>query len=151
MVKRSLAVLGLVVFVFSLSGCATARKQKDMEIQGLKNQISVLESQVQSKDEEISSLKDAVNKAKEERIIVATPAVSKKKVIMEVKSRPNVKQIQIALANAGYNPGAIDGRMGKQTKEAIKAFQKANNLAADGKAGKRTWELLRDYLYKKIK
>lgn len=147
MVKRVLAVLFLVIFVFSLSGCATARKQKDMEIQGLRNQISVLETQIQSRDEEINSLRDALNKAIEEK----TAAASKKKVIGEVKSRPNTKQIQIALANAGYNPGAIDGKMGRLTRDAIRAFQRANNLAVDGKVGKKTWELLKDYLYKKIK
>jgi peptidoglycan hydrolase-like protein with peptidoglycan-binding domain len=120
-----------------------------MEMQGLKNQISVLEAQIQSKDEEIGSLRDALNKANEEKQAAAV-AVSKKK-IAEVKSRPNIKQVQIALANAGYNPGPIDGKMGKQTRDAIKAFQKANNLDVDARAGKKTWELLRGYLYKKIK
>jgi peptidoglycan hydrolase-like protein with peptidoglycan-binding domain len=41
--------------------------------------------------------------------------------------------------------------MGRQTREAIKAFQRAHNLAADGKVGKQTWALLKDYLYQKIK
>ncbi|MCM8792068.1 MAG: peptidoglycan-binding protein, partial [Candidatus Omnitrophica bacterium] len=59
--------------------------------------------------------------------------------------------IQIALKNAGYNPGEIDGKMGKQTRQAIRAFQKANGLVVDGKVGKRTWSLLREYLYKKAK
>ena len=149
MVKRVTAVLFLVIFIFSLSGCATARKQKDMEIQGLKNQISVLEAQVQSKDEEINSLRDAFAKANEEKQ-AAVSTVSKRK-IGEVKSRPNTRQIQIALSNAGYNPGRIDAKLGRQTVEAVKAFQKANKLAADGRVGKKTWDLLRDYLDKKIK
>jgi peptidoglycan hydrolase-like protein with peptidoglycan-binding domain len=140
----------LFIFLISLSGCATARKQKDLEIQGLKNQISVLEAEIQSKDEEISSLRDALSKTVEQKAELAKE-VGRKKVIGEAKSRPSVKQIQIALTNAGYNPGSIDGRMGKQTREAIKAFQKANNLKEDGKVGKETWSLLRGYLYKKIK
>jgi carboxyl-terminal processing protease len=57
----------------------------------------------------------------------------------------------MALKNAGYDPGKIDGKMGKQSSEAIKAFQKANNLPVDGKVGKKTWSLLRDYLNKKVK
>ena len=80
-----------------------------------------------------------------------TKTISKKKMVGEVKSRPKTKQIQIALENAGYNPGRIDGRMGRQTREAIKAFQRANNLIADGKVGKKSWNLLKEYLYKKIK
>jgi peptidoglycan hydrolase-like protein with peptidoglycan-binding domain len=71
--------------------------------------------------------------------------------VVEIKSRPNIKQIQIALKNAGLEPGPIDGRMGRQTREAIRAFQRAHNLPADGKVGKLTWNLLSEYLYKKIK
>ena len=150
MVRKTaiLAILG--IFLISLSGCATARKQKDLEIQGLRNQISALETQIQSKDEEIDSLRESLSKVTQEKT-GAIKQVSKKKMIGEVKSRPNVRQIQIALSNAGYNPGTIDGRMGKQTRDAIRAFQGANNLVVDGKVGKKTWNLLKDYLYKKVK
>ncbi len=151
MAKRLLLVLGLVAFIFSISGCATARKQKDMELQGLKNQVSVLEAQIQTKDEEISTLKESLDKAVQEKESVAAVKTIKKKIIGEVKSRPNVKQTQTALFNAGYDPGTIDGRMGRQTRDVIKSFQKANNLIADGKVGRKTWQLLSPYLYKKIK
>ena len=153
MARKTVIFIFLSIFLILFSGCATARKQKDLEIQGLRNQISVLEAQVQSKDEEINTLRESLAKQAQEKgaTEVYKKKVSKKKVIGEVKSRPNVKQIQIALKNAGYDPGAMDGSMGKQTREAIKAFQKANNLSADGKVGKRTWNLLREYLYKKVK
>jgi len=153
MVRKWVIVCVLLIFAVSLSGCATARKRKDLEIQGLRNQISVLETQIQSKDEEISSLKDALAKAAQEkaRARVGTKRIGKKRVVGEIKSRPKAKQIQIALKNAGYEPGPIDGRMGKQTRDAIKAFQTAHNLPADGKVGKQTWSLLSDYLYKKVK
>ncbi len=150
MSRKAITFFVLFVFLFSLTGCATGRKQKDLERQGFKNQISALEAQIQSKDEEISGLRDALTKATEEKT-EATKKTDKKMVIGEVKSRPNAKEIQIALKNAGYNPGSIDGRKGKQTKEAIRAFQKANNLREDGKVGKKTWDLLKEYLYKKIK
>lgn len=150
MSRKAVTFFVLFVFLFSLTGCATSRKRKDLEIQGLKNQLSVLEAQIQAKDEEISGLRDTLAKAAEEKTEL-TKRVSKKKVIGEIKSRPSVKQVQIALQNAGYNPGSIDGRKGRQTRDAIKAFQKANNLQADGKVGKKTWELLKEYLYKKVK
>ena len=148
--RRVLVLLILGVFVLSLGGCATARKQKDLEIQGLRSQISVLESQVQSKDEEINALKESLAKASQEKEST-TRRASAKKAIGEVKSRPTTKQIQMALANAGYDPGAIDGKKGRRTREAIRAFQRANNLSVDGRAGKRTWALLKEYLYKKVK
>lgn len=146
MFRKLGVVLVLSGFLFALSGCATSRKQKDLEIQGLKNQITVLESQIQSRDQEISSLREAATRAEGERSYTAKGAA-----ISEAKSRPNAKLIQQALKNAGYNIGAIDGKMGRQTRDAIRAFQKANNLHADGRVGKKTWVLLKEYLDKKIK
>lgn len=148
MIRKWIIFSALVIFTVSLSGCATGRKKKDLEIQGLRNQVSVLETQIQSKDEEINRLRDALGKARPEAV---AGEVTKKKIIAEVKSRPNAKQIQIALRNAGYNPGPIDGRMGRQTREAIRAFQRTNNLLVDGRVGKQTWSLLKEYLYKKVK
>ena len=151
MLRKAVFLFTIFAFLISLSGCATfRRKQNDLEMQGLKNQISVLETQLQAKDEEIISLRDALGKAAEEKGVIVEKA-SKKRAIGEVKSRPKAKQIQIALSNAGYNPGSIDGKMGRQTREAVRAFQRANNLAVDGKVGKRTWTLLRKYLYTKVK
>lgn len=147
MLRRWGVFLVLVIFVISLSGCATARKQNELEIQRLNTQVSVLQTQLQSKDEEINGLRGELSKAPQEK----TERVSKKKIIPEEKSRPSVKHIQIALKNAGYYTGHVDGRIGKQTKEATREFQKANNLMADGKVGTKTWSLLRPYLYKKIK
>ncbi len=152
MLRKEIGFLILFIFLISVTGCATAHKQKDLEVQALKNQISALEAQTQSKDEEIGSLRENLAKAPEEKTeITEETGANKNKAIGEVKLHPNVKQVQVALQNAGYNPGSIDGRKGKQTKEAIKAFQKANNLKSDGKVGKKTWDLLKEYLYKKVK
>lgn len=46
--------------------------------------------------------------------------------------------IQQQLANAGFNPGAIDGINGPRTKAAVRAFQQANGLTADGIVGPQT-------------
>jgi len=147
---RKLLILSCAgFFVISLSGCTTARRHSDVEIESLKNQISLLEGQLQAKDEEIYSPVEALTRGGE---FQASPRIrASKKSTGEVKSRPKVKQIQMALQNAGYNPGLIDGRMGKQTRAAIRQFQAAHNLAVDGKVGKMTWRVLKDYLYKKVK
>jgi len=150
--KFALIFLGLLTAV-SLSGCATARKEKDLEMQGMRNQISVLEAQVQSRDEEINGLKEELSRLPRagETAEARVKKPAKKKIIAEAKSRPNAKLIQRALKNAGYDPGNLDGRMGKQTRQAIEAFQKANNLSPSGRADKKTWKLLKEYLYKKVK
>jgi peptidoglycan hydrolase-like protein with peptidoglycan-binding domain len=141
MFRRGAVVLVLGVFVFSLAGCATARKQKELENEGLRNQVSALEAQLQSKEDELSQLKAAL----------AESEIYKRSAIGELKSRPNIKQIQIALLKAGYDPGVIDGRMGAKTRQAIKDFQKANNLQPDGRVGQQTWNLLLKYLNQPLK
>ena len=50
----------------------------------------------------------------------------------------NGGQIQRALKNARINPGALDGKLGRQTQAAIKKFQKAHNLPPDGVIGYKT-------------
>lgn len=49
-----------------------------------------------------------------------------------------VRALQTALIALGYLSGSADGSYGKQTRAAVVAFQKANNLSADGAAGKKT-------------
>jgi len=137
--------LAAVVFVFSLSGCATMRKNNDLEIQGLRNKTLALEAQLKEKDDELNSLKEAAPLKSSEDVNLNTGKDS------ETKQQANPKQIQTALKNAGYYQGTVDGKMGKKTRKAVRAFQKANNLPADGRVGKNTWEVLKDYLEKKTK
>lgn len=142
---KKVLLLGVAaVFVFSLSGCATMRKNNDLEVQGLRNKVLALETQLKEKDDEINSLKETPVKSSEDVNANAGKDV-------EAKQQADPKQIQTALKNAGYYQGVVDGKMGKKTRKAVRAFQKANNLPADGKVGKNTWVLLKDYLEKKAK
>jgi peptidoglycan hydrolase-like protein with peptidoglycan-binding domain len=54
--------------------------------------------------------------------------------------------IQKALKKAGYYNGAIDGKVGPGTRDAIASFQKDNGLTADGVCGRGTWAKLKSYL-----
>lgn len=139
-IKSVLFLLGCVFLI--LNGCATVTK-RNLQEQQLRNQIQVLEAELKQKDDEIAYLKNILEKSQQLKTSVGYSP--------EAKSRPSVKQIQIALKNAGYNPGPIDGKMGRQTRQAIRAFQKANGLVPDGRVGKKTWTLLKEYLYKKSK
>lgn len=141
---RFISVLVCLTFLVGLTGCATTTKQKDLEVQGLKNQLNVLQSKISEKDDEINGLRDALTKATAE---VSKPTDDQSGEQASVKT-PTIKQIQQALKNAGFNPGSVDGRMGKQTRVAIREFQKANNLNVDGKVGKQTWSILEPFLNK---
>ena len=49
-----------------------------------------------------------------------------------------VRAVQKRLKELGYYKGSADGDFGPATEEAVKAFQKANGLTADGKVGQKT-------------
>ena len=49
-----------------------------------------------------------------------------------------VKQIQQRLSNWGYYTGSVDGVFGSMTEQAVKKFQRANGLTADGIVGPAT-------------
>jgi murein L,D-transpeptidase YcbB/YkuD len=60
--------------------------------------------------------------------------------------KPTNKDIQIALKNAGFYDGEIDGDIGAMTKQAIQEFQEENDLTVDGNVGPKTWAVLKGYL-----
>lgn len=53
-------------------------------------------------------------------------------------SGPDVTALQQALKVAGFSPGAIDGLFGPGTEAAVLAFQRSEDLAADGVVGPNT-------------
>ena len=59
---------------------------------------------------------------------------------------PEVQMLQLALERAGFSPGALDGIFGTRTDAAVRAFQRANGLQADGIVGPRTLAALKPYL-----
>lgn len=79
---------------------------------------------------------DLINKAKVQDEVLS----------FRLKSKDRVKQIQVALKEANFYKGEIDGKIGPQTKRAIKAFQKSKGLEPDGVVGQKTWEELNRYL-----
>ena len=50
----------------------------------------------------------------------------------------SAKQTQLALKSAGFYNGPVDGKFGRQTKEAVKAFQRSKGLNPDGVVGSKT-------------
>ncbi|MFH1440780.1 MAG: peptidoglycan-binding domain-containing protein [Candidatus Omnitrophota bacterium] len=141
MAYKSCRKILLIIILFLICGCATTgrKNNSEFEVQELKNQILVLEKQIQEKNNLINDLKESLRNAKEKNFSKTTSK----------KSKRSTRQIQTALKNAGYNPGKIDGKMGKNTRRAIKSFQKNNGIKANGKVNDRTWNILSKYLNKK--
>jgi peptidoglycan hydrolase-like protein with peptidoglycan-binding domain len=53
-----------------------------------------------------------------------------------------VTKLQQNLKAAGYDPGPIDGDFGPKTEAAVKGYQQAQGLKADGIVGPKTWNKL---------
>lgn len=134
-------VILTIALVISLTGCTTTKKSLTVKQQEeLQTKVTELESQLQEKDQQIRGLEESLQKSQkgESEWVESGEYTSEGKL--------SNKQIQRALKNAGYYSGAIDGKIGRGTTRAIKAFQQDNGLEMDGVVGRRTKAKLMKYL-----
>jgi murein L,D-transpeptidase YcbB/YkuD len=127
-----------IIFFMSLfifSGCATTQTPTTTS--------TVPVSVAQEYQAKINSLEMELGRLKDENYSLRKQmeTVSKREVRM-----PNAVEIQTALKKAGLFKGPIDGKIGPETKEAVRKFQQANNMTPDGVVGSRTWTSLSKYL-----
>lgn len=126
-----------------LLGCAAQRQQLAKD-QGLKMRISALEEELQQKNTEIRELESQLEEMRQESISSAPEEQTRQP--QSGRPKASSRNVQLALKNAGYYVGPIDGKIGKKTRVAIKQFQKEKGLTADGVVGKQTWLKLMKYL-----
>ena len=139
-----------VLAAFLASGCSTVPKKMREEVSGIKSKVDTLETRVdtvESKQAEaqalVSQQGQTIDELKAARERTATTNITTRE--QPVKSRERTKDIQACLKNAGFYKGKIDGVKGKGTRKAVKEFQAANGLKADGVVGPKTWEILSKY------
>ena len=125
----------------SLGGCATTRPRP--AAQDTNSQMAAMQTQIQSKNQEIQDLHSQLESQQQSlpNNFAATGS-SDKRNILRVSGVSEV-EVQRALLRAGFDPGPLDGRLGKKTRAAVRSFQKKNHLTADGVVGERTWAALR--------
>lgn len=123
-----------------LAGCATSGGPKESDL--LKTRIDTLEGQVNTLNQRIDEM--GQTPASGSSALFNSGSDYNRK--SSSKSKLSTRQVQKALAAAGYYQGNVDGKEGPQTKKAIKAFQQANGLKADGVVGSATSEALSKYL-----
>ncbi len=76
-------------------------------------------------------------------LVTPDPAAPTSEPVLRVGSQGQaVKDLQSRLYTLGYYTGEIDGRYGQGTREAVYAFQKRNDLLADGIVGEETRTVL---------
>jgi class 3 adenylate cyclase len=69
-------------------------------------------------------------------------ATGRQRTLHGATSGENVRRLQVALQNIGYEPGHIDGVYGPATARAVRSFQESAGLPADGIVGPQTWDEL---------
>lgn len=145
--------LTLVAMVVLLSGCAGGPGRK--EVTRLQSQLGLLEERV-TQLERVGMGAGMASSLPGQPAAVAEPvpglAVQAERASSAPQApaaksslKPSTREIQQALKNAGFYQGAIDGKMGPLTRQAIKEFQRVHGLADDGIVGKQTWAKLSAY------
>lgn len=157
--NRKFVTLALAVFAVLLmtTGCTRSNKQ----VKALQAQVGVLTDELVRLDEALQETRSAIQDEENRRSQLQSDLsrsegrldnlYEEEKVIEGMYRTPSgftlpSAQIQQALKNAGYYQGKLDGKVGPQTRSAIKAFQKDNGLVADGVCGRKTWAQLKAYL-----
>jgi len=138
--KNYPVVLVTAFLVFSIFGCG----KKEAPLEQMQEPMSM--DTLTAINATTPEFKPAVYEIPSPAVQTTAPAGLEANLPPLGSSKPAARDIQTALKNAGYYSGAIDGKIGPMSKKAIEAFQKDNNLKADGKVGPKTWAVLSKHL-----
>jgi len=147
---RIIFMLFLMIFVL---GCAaTSHKNKKMQdTKQLQDRVAFLERELKIKEEKIKGLEQQSKSQPTVMFFNSDAPVAPSSVIIphakqEPFRQPTEIQVQRALKNAGFYKGPLDGKIGPQTLQEIKDFQRTKGLTPDGKVGLKTWASLKSFL-----
>ena len=137
---------------FLASGCAGAGARQ--ELARLQSQVNLLDERVVQLERSGSSSSAGLplNEPAMETGTAVEPSAPSQHAVSVGRNasgtsslKPSTREIQQALKNAGFYQGTVDGKMGPQTHEAVKEFQRIHGLKEDGVVGKQTWAKLKAY------
>ena len=145
-----LTMLMLMVGLIALSGCASRKTGKKVDT--IQAQVNAMTDELVRLDQSLQDTRAALQT--QEGGVAGSSALSsggEGAVVGGMYRTPSGFEIpsvniQKALKKAGYYNGAIDGKVGPGTRDALAAFQKDNGLKADGVCGRGTWAKLKSYL-----
>ena len=148
-------VLALVAVAALASGCAGTQTRQ--ELARLQSQVGLLDERVMQLERSAvgsggfsgASFNEPGVDAGATVTVPAPaqkqPAAGKGAGTSAAVTKPTTRQIQQALKNAGFYQGAVDGKSGPMTHDAVKEFQRVHGLVDDGVVGKQTWAKLKAY------
>ena len=146
-----------IPLILLLGGCSTVSSRRlntldtkvstlEAKVDSVEQRQSAIEGQTGESRESVGYLKGKVDSRGPSTVVVTGAQGNEGNLYTSGKKPLTQKDIQLALKNAGFYNGPIDGKIGKKTKRAIKELQKENGLKADGKVGPKTKGLLLQYL-----
>lgn len=130
--------------IFASTGCVS-KSQHQQEVNMLQGQVSQMDQALQAQQQQNQALQaqlDSLRGPKAGAVAEYKDAIYRTPSGFEIPST----QIQKALKGAGYYSGSVDGKIGPDSREALRNFQRDNGLSADGVCGKQTWTKLKTYL-----
>ena len=161
-------MVALAVVAVSSSGCKTAaRREQERKEKEMQDKLANIEGQLMQMNQQLAELRESkinVPPAVAEREptlrnqleeITTSPVIASRGSVSgrgaslakkHIRVNASTKSVQMALKNAGFNPGPIDGVCGERTIAAIRAFQAKEGLKVDGIVGSQTWAKLSAYL-----
>ncbi len=147
-------MLMLMVGLIALSGCASRKTGKKVDT--IQAQVNAMTDELVRLDQSLQDTRAALQTQESGGGGVVSessfvPSSGEGAMVGGMYRTPSGFEIpsvniQKALKKAGYYNGAIDGKVGPGTRDAIVAFQKDNGLTADGICGRGTWAKLKSYL-----
>jgi murein L,D-transpeptidase YcbB/YkuD len=141
-------MLLMLVLSLPLAGCSLFETRKpDKRIETLDERVSTVEKRQDEIEDRLATDEGTGYQTNIE------PKAGPAKTVAPASSRVSMssKEIQTALKNAGYYYGAIDGKIGRMSRQAVKEFQEDHGLKVDGIVGPKTMEKLLPYLSEKVK
>ncbi len=142
--KKIFVIVVVAIFSFYMFGCAkkqAAEEEQPMSMEALSTLSTTTQAPATTENPKTTESKPKITQVQP---LSAAPNLEPLPPAGPYK--PTGIEIQTALKNANFYTGTVDGKIGSMTKKAIKAFQAANNLQADGKIGPKTWAVLGKYL-----
>ena len=153
-----LAFLSVVIVSFLSAGCASNQQSK--KLISLQAQVNVIADELVRLDMGLQDMRSAIQSESNRIALLESkktkPAQSQSDSRSPVYRTPSgfslqAVDIQKALKGAGYYQGSVDGKIGPETRNSVKAFQRDHGLKVDGVVGQGTWGKLKAYLPGRVK
>lgn len=132
------------LLVVASTGCVS-KSQHQHEVSVLQGQVSQMDAALKAQQQQNQTLQTQLDSLRGPRA-GAVPEYKDAMYRTPSGFELSTAEIQKALKGAGYYSGASDGKMGPDSREALRNFQRDNGLKADGVCGKQTWAKLKTHL-----